>query len=366
MRIVFIAHHGTVHTRRWVSFFAARGHDVHVVTCGGGDVPDVDERGRAVARRYAVHDLGSPRVGKLGYLLKLRRARSVVRGLAPDLVHAHYATSYGLLGLAAGVHPFVVTAHGDDVLISPRNPFMRAVVRRVLAAADLVTVPSEHMRGVVNGLAHARRVEVFQYGVETARLLRLREERSRSHASAPLRLVHARPLLRLYRVDLLLEALALLRRRRVDFACDVAGEGPERGKLVEQARRLGLADCVRFHGRLPTHEVERLVARADVYVSVSESDGTSLALLEALALGAVPVLSDIPANTAWIADGENGVVVAPRAESVAAGIERAAALDRARVAEQNGRLVLERADREVNLGRCERLLASLLSTAEAA
>ena len=48
------------------------------------------------------------------------------------------------------------------------------------------------------------------------------------------------------------------------------------------------------------------MGRADVYVSLAESDGTSIALLEALALGAVPVLSDIPANRAWVRDGETG------------------------------------------------------------
>lgn len=359
MRIVFVAYHGSLHTRRWITFFAHRGHDVHVVTCGGADVVDPDEP----ERPYAVHDLGPPRPGKPGYLAKLPRARAVIRALDPDLVHAHYATSYGLLGLVADRHPFVVTAHGDDVLISPRNPVMRAVVRRVLQTADLVTVPSEHMRSAVHQIAGAdRRVEVFQYGVETRRLARVAESERRRDAG-PLRLVHARPLLRLYRADVLLDALAQL---SVPFICDIAGDGPERRALEERARRLGVYERVRFHGRLAPDEVESLLARADVYVSVSESDGTSLALLEALALGAIPVLSDIPGNTAWVMDGENGVVVARSAEAVRAGIERAAGLDRERVADRNRRLVAERADRDANLGRCERLLASLVPTARAA
>ena len=77
------------------------------------------------APAYAVHDLGPPRPGKPGYLAKVRPARRLISTLRPDVVHAHYATSYGLLGLASGVHPLVVSAHGDDVLISPGNPLMR-------------------------------------------------------------------------------------------------------------------------------------------------------------------------------------------------------------------------------------------------
>jgi L-malate glycosyltransferase len=361
MRIVFVAHHGTVHTRRWISYFAARGHDVHVVTCGGGDVVDEDEEGRPLPQRYAVHDLGPPRPGKIGYLAKLLRARRVVRSLSPDVLHAHFATSYGLLGLVSGVHPFVVTAHGDDVLVSPQKPVLGTIVRRVLRAADLITVPSEQMRDAVHELVGPRRVEVFQYGVETARLAEVAAAAPRAGDS--LRVVSARPLLDLYRIDVLLEALALMRSRGSEVACDVAGDGPGRRRLEERARRLGLADAVTFHGRLSQHRVEQLIAAADVYVSVAASDGVSVALLEALALGPVPVLSDIPANRGWIVDGETGLLVEPTPEAVSAGIERAAALDRKAVAARNRRTVAERADRDVNLGRWERTVVGLAEAA---
>ena len=100
MRIVFVADHRVVHTRRWISYFADRGHDVHVVTCGGGGVVDEGADCKPLPRRYAVHDLGRTRLGKLGYLLKLPAARRGVRRRGPDGLHAHWATSYGLLALA--------------------------------------------------------------------------------------------------------------------------------------------------------------------------------------------------------------------------------------------------------------------------
>lgn len=355
MRIVYVAWNGAVHTRRWASFFAERGHEVHVVTCGGGDG----------SGGYAVHDLGRPRGGKAGYLLKVPRARRLVRSLAPELVHAHYATSYGLLGAAAGVRPFVVTAHGDDLLISPRHPAMRLLVRSVLRRADLATVPSEPMRAAAMSIAGegAPSVEVFQYGVESGRLAALAGELRAAREPGPLRIVSARPLLRLYRIDDLLHALALLAQRSVDFHCTIAGDGPERAALQALVTELDLADCVELAGILPPGDVEHLLARADVAVSVAESDGASVALLESLALGAVPVVSDIPANRAWIADGENGIVVAITPQAIAAGIERAAGLDREAVAGANAELVRERADRSRNLGRLEGLLEELVRSA---
>jgi L-malate glycosyltransferase len=358
MRIVLLAWQGSWHTRRWASFFAARGHDVHVVTCGDAQADDSP---------YAVHDLGRPRGGKAGYLAKIPRARRLVRSLRPDVLHAHFATSYGLLGAATGVRPFVVTAHGSDVLRSPRNPVMRAIVARVLRSADHVTVPAEHMReAVLRLLGRASTpIEVFQYGVEAERLAAVgraaRGERGAT-ASHGVRVVSARPLAPVYRVDVFVRALALLRARGVDARGDVAGEGPERGALEALGRELGLADAIAFHGQIAAPELERLLAEADVYVTAAESDGASIALLEAMAVGTVPVVSDIAANRLWIDEGVNGVVTPIEPGAVGDAIGRALTLDREAVAAENLRRVRERADRERNLARFEATLVSLVET----
>ena len=91
------------------------------------------------------------------------------------------------------------------------------------------------------------------------------------------------------------------------------------------------------------------MGRAHVYVSLAESDGTSLGLLEALALGAVPVLSDIPANRPWVRDGETGVLTGSAPEAVADAIQRARELRSGDAPARNLRLVSERGDREANL-----------------
>jgi len=369
VRIVYLAWHGSVHTRRWAGWFAERGHEVHVVTCGGGDARDVDGDGTELPLRYAVHELGEPRLGKLGYLLKRGAARRTVRRLQPEVLHAHWLTSYGLLALAADRPdvPLVVTAHGDDVLIAPRNALMRRLVQRVLRAAQLITVPGDPMHvAVVDLLAPqappAAGIAVFQYGVETQRLAAAgRRARAAALVDGPLRIVSARSLLHLYRIDALLDALAVLRDEDgLDFHCDLLGDGPERAALEQQARRLGLTDRVTFHGAVTPATVEQHVGAADVYVSVSESDGVSLALLEALSLGPVPVLSDIPANRPWVNDGATGILVDIDAADIADGIRRAARLDRERVAADNLAVVAERADRDTNLAACELLVDSLV------
>jgi glycosyltransferase involved in cell wall biosynthesis len=368
MRIAYLAWHGSVHTRRWAGWFAERGHEVHVITCGGGDARDVGADGAPLPLRYRVHELGAPRGGKLGYVARMRAARRAVRAIQPDVLHAHWLTSYGLLALGCDRRrlPLVVTAHGDDVLIAPRNPLLRRIVRRVLRAADLITVPGEPMREAALDLLApddppGGGIAVFQYGVECGRLAAAgRSARAAVPRGGPVRVVSARALLDLYRIDVLLDAVALLVDDGEDLHLDLLGDGPQRDALEQRAARLGIADRCTFHGAVTPACVEEVVGASDAYVSVSESDGVSLALLEALALGAVPVLSDIPANRPWVNDGATGILVEIDPADVADGIRRALRLDRERVAADNLAVVAERADRDTNLGACELLVDSLI------
>ena len=102
--------------------------------------------------------------------------------------------------------------------------------------------------------------------------------------------------------------------------------------------------------------------RADVYLSASLSDSTSVSLLEAMAAGAVPVVSDIEGNRDWVGEGE-GARLFPCGDAAALTRALERALGEAVWAEaargRNRRVVEERADRDLNLGRIETLFAGL-------
>jgi glycosyltransferase involved in cell wall biosynthesis len=89
----------------------------------------------------------------------------------------------------------------------------------------------------------------------------------------------------------------------------IAGDGLERENLREEVGRLGIAASVEFLGKIPHEDMPSLLEKTDVYVSTSLSDGTSVSLLEAMASGAFPVVTDIAANKEWITDGVNGFLV---------------------------------------------------------
>src|SRR5436309_2186979 len=132
MKLCFLADAGSIHTRRWVEYFAGRGHEVHLLSMRP-----------ASYARVTVHVIRPP-LGRGGYLAAALAARRVVRALEPELVHAHYASSYGLWGALSGFHPLILSVWGSDVHDFPRQgPLQRRLLAWNLRRADVLRATSQ-------------------------------------------------------------------------------------------------------------------------------------------------------------------------------------------------------------------------------
>ncbi len=91
----------------------------------------------------------------------------------------------------------------------------------------------------------------------------------------------------------------------------ITGQGSQEQELRKLASRLKVERNVEFKGYVNREDLEELFQKADLYVSTSLSDSTSVSLLEAMASGLLPVVTDIPGNREWIEDGKNGFLFPP-------------------------------------------------------
>src|SRR5207237_7323337 len=85
---------------------------------------------------------------RLANAMRYRRAGlgRVVRGIAPDVFHAHFVVEHGFYGAMVGFHPYVVTAWGSDVLVEPeRDPVSKLIAKWTLRRADAVTSNDGYM-----------------------------------------------------------------------------------------------------------------------------------------------------------------------------------------------------------------------------
>jgi len=113
----------------------------------------------------------------------------------------------------------------------------------------------------------------------------------------------------IYNVSQLIKAIPMVLEENPNAKFWVAGEGREKEDLKNKVVELGVSSSVQFLGRIPHEKMPDLLGDTDIYVSTSTTDGTSVSLLEAMASGAFPVVTDISANREWITDGKNGFLV---------------------------------------------------------
>jgi len=303
MKICFLAHASSVHTRFWAHYFRDQGHQVSVVSLTsaksetGIDLHYLPHSWRIHQERTNWH-----------YLLQLPRLWKTVRNIEPDLLNAHFLTSYGLLGALirpAGC-PLVISLHGSDILLIPERSFLhKRAARFSFSRAHMVTSAAQHMTEVLTGyIAPGKPVLTVQYGVDTRHFFPPSASASRTPVC-----LSTRKMMPIYNPEVILIAVRRLEEQGSPIRIQMANNGELLHVLQQKTVELQLENRIKFLGRIDCAQMSEALRSASLYVSMSLSDGTSLSLLEAMACGTFPIVSDIPANREWITDGVNGYLV---------------------------------------------------------
>lgn len=193
--------------------------------------------------------------------------------------------------------------------------FGQAVERLATTRGTSLCAVSELTRTRLASAA-GRPVELLVNGIREELLSEARIEPESSRVVAVGRLIPEK------RIDVLIEAVAQLGSRQVEL--EIVGDGPDHARLLEVARRAGVADRVRFTGRLGSEEeVQRRIASASLLCHPSAREGFGLVPLEAMALGVAVILGRSSENAAaeLVRPGVDGLHAEPTPEGFAAAID---------------------------------------------
>ena len=287
----------SVHTFRYLAGIAPHVDEVHLVTNG------------VLPERYHAANLG--RVEQVDFSLRALRTASriaaLIDTLQPDMVHVHQANSvawHARRALTGKRMPWVLTTWGSDVLLLPQqNALMKRMVAANLAAASAVTSDSLHMAAVCRQLAPVQRMDVLNFGMDAL-------PAQPDIAAKPLSVLSCRLHKPLYRIDAIVRGWAQVEAdaRFAGWSLTVAASGSETDALLKLAQSLQLQH-IHFTGFVTPDVLAGLYRDVRVFVSVPQSDATSISLLEAMGHGCLPLLSNLPANLEWVLDGVNGAIV---------------------------------------------------------
>jgi glycosyltransferase involved in cell wall biosynthesis len=259
-----------------------------------------------------------------GMLSALRRLRR--EGWRPDIVHAH-VYSAGLPALVIGRQaraPVVISEHYTGFQRGLITGYDRFTARLAFDHADLVAPVSHDLARHVEALSPKAHVRIVDNVVDTY-VFRPPPDRPPETG----RLLTVGTLTEKKGHAYLLEAMAMIRDSR-ELALEIVGDGELRGALQDRARRLGLAEVVRFHGERPKEEVAELMRAADLFVLPSLFENLPCVLIEAMASG-LPTVATTVGDVRELVQDPRALVtprdVAGLANAIAGALDRLGEVD---------------------------------------
>lgn len=363
MHLFYLAPANSVHSERWIRWFANGGH---TITWLSAHPSIVDPIPGAVPKILPL-GVRSP----VRWMRWLRAVYHEVRAARPDLVHVHSLGSYALLALGVPqVVPTVLTPWGSDLATDLSHPLRRAIVRRAIHRASHFTCHSESMRDRLIRLgATPSTIHTVLFGIDASRFNEVFAKRQHTVGTAtgvsrPLRIISLRNLDPIYDHPTLLRAVACLRDQRIPVTVRLYGYGPELARLQAMTEQLNLNDEISFCGKYSPAALPLILEDADVYVSAAVSDASiAVSTAEAMAAGVPVVISNAADNRCWITDGVNGRLFPSGDHRALAEILASLAHDRARLpllATAGRQTIIERDDYALEMHKMEILYRTFL------
>ncbi|MBQ4433920.1 MAG: glycosyltransferase family 4 protein [Bacteroidales bacterium] len=268
-----------------------------------------------------------------------RQTRRIIHEFQPDIIHGQQVNKALWFAVKAkGRIPVVSTAWGSDILVMPRkNILYKKVVQYVLSNSDYLTSDSAYMAEEMQRLARCKHdIVIANFGIEPHKPTADKADIIYSNR------LHEK----LYRIEAVIRAFAPFNSKHKNWRLVIGATGSETDHLKSLAKELGIEKQVDFVGWLDEPTNFLYYSQAKIWVSIPESDATSISLLEAMSMGCVPVVSDLPANREWISDGYNGLIVKDVDTNFFS--EAIQKINAAEAAEHNRKIVAENATKEAN------------------
>ena len=303
MRILYFSLGYCTHDYRFLKSISEGGYEVFFVQLEGNQ--------RQVESRPVPENVnmviwkGGREPFRWGNLAKLTfDFRRLVKEIKPDLIHAGPIQTCAFIAVLSGFRPILTMSWGFDLMDDVhKNKWWGWVTRYTLKRSTFFTSDANVTKdkAVVYGM-NSEKTVVFPWGVDL-------EHFSLSTVHRPpstFTLFCNRSWESRYGIDVLARAFVKVAQQNENVDLILLNGGSQGAHIRQILQSGGVLDRVTFGGQVSQTDLPNWYHMADIYISPSHVDGSSVSLMEALACGLPCLVSDIPANKEWVVENENG------------------------------------------------------------
>ncbi len=318
MKIIYFSKSYTPHDNRFLSSLSKTEHEIFFLQLEAAkrqteDRP-VPENVQQILWAGGQREFRWRDVPKL--VLNLRK---VIREIKPDLIHAGPIQTCAFITALSGFRPILAMSWGYDLVMDADKSWgMKQVTSYTLRRSAFFTSDANVSRdkAIAFGMNPEKTV-IFPWGTDIEHFIPKKEERGKKKPSGTNRkskivnpksitLFCSRTWESIYGVDVLAKAFVKVAQVDPNVNLILLGGGSQGAHIRQILMKGGVMERVHFGGQVGQRDLPRWYHMADIYISPSHVDGTSVTLLEALASGLPCLVSDISGNKEWVEEGING------------------------------------------------------------
>jgi len=311
MKILLLSDINSAHTQKWAIALSQRGITIAIFS--------ISKPQKNWYSEHSISLLNIPKIKnsttlsnifyKFNYIRSLFQLNKIIKQFKPDIVHAHYATSYGLMGALSNFHPLIISAWGTDVMDFPNKSFLhKKLLSFNLKKADLVLATSNTIEKAISKICNVKTKKIA-FGIDV--YIFKPQIVTNNFDTNTIVVGTIKSLEQIYGIDILIKAYKLIVTKYSDKSIKllIIGSGSKEQEYKELVRDLSLQEKVVFMGKIDFVNIPIYHNMIDIFVNVSRNESFGVSVIEASACENPVIASNIGGLKEVVINNETGFLV---------------------------------------------------------
>jgi glycosyltransferase involved in cell wall biosynthesis len=305
-RILILADINSTHTQKWVKGLADDNFTIGIFSVNSADSNWYEHHKNIICLNKKASRSKLNALSKIAYLLVWPKLIFQMFNFKPDIIHSHYASSYGFLGALTFFKPFIVSAWGSDLMEFPKkNILNKLIIKFVLLRAKKICVTSTVLKKEI-ALYSKKQIYIIPFGVN----LNLFYSNNSHEPNNNFTFGCVKNLEAIYNIDKTILAFNLLQKKysNKNLKLKIIGDGSQKEELIELINYYELNDNVELLGSVEHDKIPNYLNTLDVLVNASEIESFGVSVAEAMACKIPVVVSNLDGFKDLIPDENVGLI----------------------------------------------------------
>jgi glycosyltransferase involved in cell wall biosynthesis len=290
MRIMILADGNSAHTIRWVNALAGFNLEICLISLTTIDNDNYTSTIRSISLNQDLStSSNSSWAEKLQYLRLRKHIRQQIKEFKPDILHAYYASSHGLLGALSGFQPYIISVWGSDVFEFPHQGILqKKILSYNLKKATLIQATSKALKLETQKYTQ-NPIQEIPFGID------LNQFYPKTIVKQEFVVGTIKGMRKVYGIDRLIQsfAWAVKLKPELKWKLLLVGDGPDRPKYEALCKENNIYNLVEFTGQVHHDQTVDYYNKMNLFVALSRSESFGVAVLEAAACEVPAIVSQV-------------------------------------------------------------------------